>query len=50
LFFFLVEAIRRKPVPVRHREVAQALGLMMILALMILVFYQDFLRLLNPQH
>ena len=50
LFFFLVEAIRRKPVPVRHREVAQALGLMMILALMILVFYQDFLRLLNHQH
>ncbi len=50
LFFFMLEAVRRKPVPVKHREVAQALGLMMILALMLLVFYQDFLRLLNPQH
>ena len=50
LFFFMLEAVRRKPVPVKYREVAQALGLMMILALMLLVFYQDFLRLLNPQH
>ncbi len=50
LFFFMLEAVRRKPVPVKLREVAQALGLMMILALMLLVFYQDFLRLLNPQH
>ena len=50
LFFFLLEAVSRKPVPVKHREVAQALVLMVILALMLLVFYQDFLRLLNPQH
>jgi regulator of sigma E protease len=50
LFFFMLEAVRRKPVPVKIREVAQALGLMMILALMLIVFYQDFLRLLNPQH
>lgn len=50
LFFFLVEAIRGKPVPVQHREMAQGLGLMLILALMILVFYQDILRLVQPQH
>ena len=49
LFFFAVEAIRGKPVPVQHREVAQGLGLMLILALMILVFYQDILRLVGTQ-
>jgi len=49
LFFFAVEAIRGKPVPVQHREMAQGLGLMLILALMILVFYQDILRLVGTQ-
>jgi hypothetical protein len=29
--------------------VAQGLGLMLLLALMILVFYQDILRLMHPQ-
>jgi regulator of sigma E protease len=50
LFFFGLEAIRGKPVPVQHREMAQGLGLMLILALMILVFYQDILRLVRPQY
>ncbi len=49
LFFFTLEAIRGKPVAVQHREMAQGLGLMLILALMILVFYQDILRLVQPQ-
>jgi len=49
LFFFLWEAVRGKPVNIKHREMAQALGLMLILALMALVFYQDILRLLAPQ-
>ena len=49
LFFFTLEAIRGKPVPVQHREMAQGLGLMLILALMILVFYQDILRLVQTQ-
>jgi regulator of sigma E protease len=48
LFFFTLEAIRGKPVTVQHREMAQGLGLMLILALMILVFYQDILRLVQP--
>ena len=47
LFFFLLEAVRRKPVKLKHREMAQAVGLMMLLALMLLVFYQDLLRLLG---
>ena len=50
LLFFTVEAIRGKPLEIKHREVAQALGLMIILALMVLVFYQDIVRLVNPQY
>ncbi len=50
LFFFTLEAIRRKPLPLEHREVAQGLGLMLLLALMILVFYQDILRLMQAQY
>jgi regulator of sigma E protease len=49
LFFFSLEAIRGKPVPLQHREMAQGLGLMLLLALMILVFYQDILRLVQTQ-
>jgi regulator of sigma E protease len=49
LFFFAMEAIRGKPLPLPHREMAQGLGLMLLLALMILVFYQDILRLMHPQ-
>ena len=50
LFFFTLEAIRGKPVEVHYREMAQGVGLMLILALMILVFYHDILRLVQPQY
>jgi regulator of sigma E protease len=50
LFFFTLEAIRGKPMPLQHREMAQGLGLMLLLALMILVFYQDILRLVQTQY
>ena len=50
LFFFTLEAIRGKPLPLQHREMAQGLGLMLILALMILIFYQDILRLVQVQY
>ena len=50
LFFFTLEAIRGKALPLKHREMAQGLGLMLLLALMILVFYQDILRLVQPQY
>ncbi len=49
LLFFLVEGIRGKPVAMKHREIAQAIGLTLILFLMFFVFYQDILRLLGPQ-
>jgi len=50
LFFFSLEAIIGKPLPLKHREMAQGFGLMLILALMILVFYQDILRLVQVQY
>jgi len=48
LVFILWEALRGKPVAVKHREMAQALGMMLILALMLLVFYHDLLRVFTP--
>lgn len=48
LFFFFLEALRGKPLPVKHREMAQALGMVLILTLMLLVFYHDILRLFSP--
>jgi len=45
MVFIFWEAIRGKPPAMKHREAAQALGLMILLALMILVFYQDLQRL-----
>ncbi|MGC2432964.1 MAG: RIP metalloprotease RseP [Desulfobaccales bacterium] len=50
LLFCALEAVRRKPVEIQLREIAQGVGLMLILALMILVFYQDIARLVNPPH
>jgi regulator of sigma E protease len=48
MLFILWEAVRGKPLHVKHREMAQAIGLMLILALMLLVFYQDIMRLFAP--
>jgi len=47
LFFFFLEAVRGKPLAIKHREMAQALGMVLILTLMVLVFYQDIMRLLS---
>lgn len=49
LVFICWEALRGKPMSMRHREMAQALGMMLILALMLLVFYQDILRFFGPR-
>jgi regulator of sigma E protease len=47
LLFFAVEAVRGKPIPVKYREIAQAIGLTALLTLMFFVFYQDILRLMG---
>lgn len=49
LVFFLLEAIRGKPLTLKHREMAQSIGLMIILLLVFLVFYNDISRLLGPE-
>jgi len=44
LLFFLVEAVIRRPVNLRVREVAQQVGLFILIMLMVLVFYNDIAR------
>jgi regulator of sigma E protease len=46
LFFFLVEAIMGRPVNTKMREIAQQVGIFLLLLLMIYVFYNDINRLL----
>jgi len=44
MLFFLVEAIMRRPVGMRVREVAQQAGMFALLLLMVFVFYNDIMR------
>jgi len=48
ILFFLIEAIRRKPLSEKFILVSQKIGIVFLLSLMILAFYNDILRLLNP--
>ena len=45
LFFNLIEFIIRRPLSLRIREIAQQVGLALLLLLMLLAFYNDFTRL-----
>ena len=45
ILFYLVELIIRRPVSVRAREMAQQVGMAMLLMLMVLAFYNDIVRL-----
>jgi regulator of sigma E protease len=45
LFFNLFEIVRGKPLSLRARETAQQIGLVMLLMLMVLAFYNDIMRL-----
>lgn len=49
LFFFLVEAVRRRPVSPRAREKAQQVGVALLIMLMALVFYNDIARILGGE-
>ncbi len=44
LLFFGVEAVRGRPVQLKHREAAQQAGLAILLVLMVYVFYNDIAR------
>jgi regulator of sigma E protease len=47
LFFFLIEAVIRRPLAQRHREIAQQVGLFVLVTLMLFVFYNDIHRLVQ---
>lgn len=49
LFFSLIEAVRGKPISLQKREMAQQVGLALLVALMIFAFYNDIFRLLGRQ-
>ena len=46
LLFFLIEAVSRRPVNVKMREVAQQIGIFVLILLMIYVIYNDISRIL----
>lgn len=48
IVFFLIEAIRRKPLSEKFVSLSQKIGIVFLVALMMLAFYNDILRLLNP--
>ena len=49
LFFSLIEAVRGKPISLQKREMAQQVGLALLVALMIFAFYNDIFGLLGRQ-
>ena len=49
LLFFIVEALIGRPVAVRHREVAQQVGIFLLMLLMIYAFYNDIARFFEKQ-
>ncbi len=49
ILFFIIEGIRRKPLSEKFIAVSQKIGIAFLLALMMLAFYNDILRLLNPE-
>ncbi|MGB9710408.1 MAG: RIP metalloprotease RseP [Thermodesulfovibrio sp.] len=48
ILFFLIEAVRRKPLSEKFIAVSQKIGIALLVALMMLAFYNDILRLLHP--
>jgi regulator of sigma E protease len=48
LLFFVIEAVMGRPLSMRKREMAQQVGLFLLIALMVFVFYNDIYRLLYP--
>ncbi len=44
LFFFLIEGVLRRPLAIRHREIAQQVGLVVLIGLMAFALYNDIAR------
>ncbi len=47
LFFFAIEAVLRRPLDIRHREIAQQVGLVLLISLMAFAFYNDIARVIQ---
>lgn len=47
LMFFTIEAVMKRPVSQKVREVSQQVGMGLLLLLMVFVFYNDFARIFN---
>jgi regulator of sigma E protease len=47
LLFYTIELVRGKPVGTRGREMAQQVGIFLLLSLMVFAFYNDIIRLLR---
>ncbi len=47
LLFFLVEAVRGRPLSARYRELAQQVGVFLLVALMVFVVFNDISRIVN---
>jgi regulator of sigma E protease len=47
LAFFGIEGLMRRPLGQRHREIAQQVGLLLLITLMVFVFYNDIHRLVQ---
>jgi regulator of sigma E protease len=49
LLFFFVEAVIRKPVAIKYREMAQQVGICLLALLMVYAFYNDIVRFFEKQ-
>ena len=49
LVFFMVEAVTRKPVAIKYRELAQQVGICLLALLMVYAFYNDIVRFFEKQ-
>ncbi len=47
LLFYTIEAVRGRPVSLKTRELAQQIGIAILITLMLVVFYNDILRLIR---
>jgi regulator of sigma E protease len=47
LFFFLIEGVRGRPLSVRYREIAQQVGVFLLVALMVFVVFNDISRIVS---
>jgi len=47
LAFFAIEGLMRRPLRQRHREIAQQVGVLLLITLMVFVFYNDIHRLVQ---